>query len=101
MHAVAERVLGLGPDATTPHAMPARPAPTGATWRRRSLRLVPEVDGESVAQITARLDAIERALDRLADGTYRACELCGAPIEPALLEADATRVGCADHPALG
>lgn len=56
---------------------------------------------ESVAQITARLDAIERALDRLADGTYRSCELCGAPIEPGLLEADPTRVGCADHPALG
>ncbi|HEV2427607.1 MAG TPA: hypothetical protein VGS61_05255 [Acidimicrobiales bacterium] len=55
---------------------------------------------ESVAEITARLDAIERALDRLAAGTYRTCELCGAPIDAALIEADPTRVGCADHPAL-
>ncbi len=61
---------------------------------------MPEVDNESVARITERLDAIERALDRLADGSYRTCELCGATIDPALLEADATRVGCADHPAL-
>ena len=50
--------------------------------------------------IAQRLDAIERALDRLAAGDYRTCELCGAPIDPPLLEADPTRVGCAEHPTL-
>jgi RNA polymerase-binding transcription factor DksA len=38
-------------------------------------------------QVEAQLRDVERALDRLDDGTYGVCEICGRPIEPARLEA--------------
>jgi hypothetical protein len=65
----------------------------------------PTLDGDLgvLEQIEAELADVERALERLDDGTYSVCELCGRPIGEARLETlPATRV-CADHgaPAAG
>jgi hypothetical protein len=46
------------------------------------------------------LDDVDRALERLTEGTYGSCETCGAPIYGADLEADPTRRVCEQHLAL-
>jgi RNA polymerase-binding transcription factor DksA len=46
------------------------------------------------------LDDVDRALERLTEGTYGSCEACGAPIFGADLEADPTRRVCEQHLAL-
>lgn len=43
------------------------------------------------------LDGVDRALDRLSEGTYGQCETCGAPVLPADLEHDPTRRMCEQH----
>jgi len=45
----------------------------------------------------AVLDGVDRALERLSDGTYGSCEACGAPIMGTDLEADPTRRMCEQH----
>jgi len=45
----------------------------------------------------AVLDGVDRALERLSEGTYGTCEACGAPIMGADLEADPTRRMCEQH----
>jgi len=45
----------------------------------------------------AVLDGVDRALERLSDGTYGSCEACGAPIMGTDLEADPTRRICEQH----
>ena len=52
---------------------------------------------ETVGRIEAELAAVEHALERLRLGTYRQCEACGAPLDPAELEADPLRRHCAAH----
>lgn len=47
------------------------------------------------------LDAVDRALVQLDDGTYGACAVCGEPIEEGRLEADPTVTRCARHDAPG
>jgi DnaK suppressor protein len=54
-----------------------------------------------LARSAAVLDGVDRALQRLSDGTYGSCEACGAPILGAELEADPTRHMCEQHLALG
>ena len=49
----------------------------------------------------AVLDGVDRALQRLSDGTYGACETCAAPILGADLEADPTRRLCEQHLSFG
>ena len=49
----------------------------------------------------AVLDGVDRALERLSEGTYGSCEACGAPIVGADLEADPIRRMCEQHLALG
>ncbi len=49
----------------------------------------------------AVLDGVDRALQRLSDGTYGSCEACGAPVLEADLEADPTRRMCEQHLSLG
>ena len=49
----------------------------------------------------AVLDGVDRALERLSDGTYGSCEACGDPIMGTDLEADPTRRMCEQHLALG
>jgi RNA polymerase-binding transcription factor DksA len=43
------------------------------------------------------LDDVERALERLSEGSYDSCETCGAPILGADLSADPTRRVCEQH----
>jgi RNA polymerase-binding transcription factor DksA len=42
------------------------------------------------------LEEVERALDKLGDGSYGACEDCGRPIDPARLEAKPAARYCID-----
>jgi RNA polymerase-binding transcription factor DksA len=53
-----------------------------------------------LAQSAAVLDGVDRALQRLSDGTYGTCENCGAPILGADLEVDPSRRRCEQHLAL-
>jgi len=59
-----------------------------------------ERDESDLARSQRVLDDVDRALDRLAEGTYGSCETCGAPILGADLEADPTRRVCEQHLAL-
>jgi hypothetical protein len=43
------------------------------------------------------LDGVDRALERLSDGTYGQCETCGAPVLDPALERDPTRRMCEQH----
>jgi DnaK suppressor protein len=49
------------------------------------------------SQLRSELDEVERALAKLDDGTYGACETCGQPIAPARLEAMPQARFCIDH----
>jgi hypothetical protein len=48
--------------------------------------------------IEAGLDELERALERLDDGSYWKCEECGEPLDRALLEEDPTTRRCCSYP---
>jgi RNA polymerase-binding transcription factor len=58
---------------------------------------------ERIAQVDAakKLDAklrdVGRALDKLDEGTYGICDVCGAPIGPERLEAIPWAVRCIEH----
>ncbi len=54
-----------------------------------------------LARSAAVLDGVEHALNRLSDDTYASCQVCGASIRDADLEADPTRRMCEQHLALG
>jgi len=43
------------------------------------------------------LDGVDRALERLSDGTYGQCETCGAPVLEGDLERDPTQRMCGQH----
>ena len=53
-----------------------------------------------LAQSERVLDDVDRALERLSEGSYDSCEICGAPILGADLAADPTRRVCEQHLAL-
>lgn len=46
-----------------------------------------ERDFSLAANIKDILDKVEHAIDRIHDGSYGTCEVCGKPIEPARLKA--------------
>ncbi|HVX18097.1 MAG TPA: TraR/DksA C4-type zinc finger protein [Acidimicrobiales bacterium] len=48
-------------------------------------------------QLREQLDAVDKALARLADGSYGRCEVCGEPIAPARLEAMPAATTCINH----
>lgn len=50
-------------------------------------------------EITGRLDDVEHALAKLADGTYGKCEICGNAIPEERLEALPASRYCVDHQA--
>lgn len=54
-----------------------------------------------LSRSAAVLDGVDRALERLSDGTYGQCEVCGSPLLLADLELDPTRRMCEQHLALG
>ncbi len=62
---------------------------------------VADVDNESVGAIEAQLNAVDHALERLRQGTYRNCQVCGAPIDEAELVNRPTLANCPAHPELG
>jgi len=62
---------------------------------------VADVDNESVAAIEEQLNAVDHALERLRQGTYRSCQVCGAPIDGADLVNRPTLSNCPAHPELG
>lgn len=52
-----------------------------------------------MARVESELTDVEAALERLENGTYGTCEVCGRPIEDSRLEAwPATRFCAADSP---
>ncbi len=51
-----------------------------------------------LARSESVLDAVDRALERLTDGSYGICEVCGATIAEADLAQDPTRRLCEQHP---
>lgn len=50
-----------------------------------------------LARSSSVLDGVDRALERLSDGSYGQCETCGAPILEADLERDPARRLCEQH----
>ncbi len=48
-------------------------------------------------QLRETLDEVARALDRLENGTYGTCEVCGVAIAPARLEAMPATRFCINH----
>jgi DnaK suppressor protein len=50
-----------------------------------------------IDEVTATLDDVDRALERLSEGTYRTCEVCEAPLSDGRLAAAPTQRRCADH----
>jgi RNA polymerase-binding transcription factor DksA len=55
---------------------------------------------ESVSAIETTLNDVDRALERLRLGTYRACQVCGTPIDDADLDANPLLANCQAHPEL-
>jgi RNA polymerase-binding transcription factor DksA len=56
-----------------------------------------EMDMSMIEQIESQLSDVERAMEKLDDGTYGTCEACGKQIESERLEAmPATRLCIAD-----
>ena len=58
-----------------------------------------EKDESILEQVEGELVDIERALGRIADGTYGTCEACGKPIGDARLEAIPTARFCVEDQA--
>ncbi len=54
-----------------------------------------------LARSSALLDGVDRALERLSQGTYGSCETCGAPILDEDLARDPLRRFCEQHLVLG
>ena len=52
---------------------------------------------DAAKHLAAKLRDIERALDKLDEGTYGRCDVCGAPIGADRLEAIPSAVRCIDH----
>ena len=50
-------------------------------------------------RLEAELDDVETALERLDDGTYGRCEVCGGPIDDQRLADQPAARTCADHSA--
>jgi len=59
-----------------------------------------EFSNESVVAIETTLNEVDRALERLRVGTYRACQVCATPISDADLIANPLLANCPAHPEL-
>ncbi|GAA1721351.1 TraR/DksA C4-type zinc finger protein [Isoptericola hypogeus] len=66
--------------------------PEGATlaWERQQAAAL-------AAEAGRERDELLAALDRVADGTYGVCEVCGRPIPEARLEARPAATRCVEH----
>lgn len=54
---------------------------------------------DAAKKLDAKLHDVGRALDKLDEGTYGTCDVCGAPIGRERLEAIPWAVRCIDHAA--
>ncbi len=55
-------------------------------------------DGSSVgAELSLRLERVREALERLNDGSYGVCRVCGSGIETERIEADPAAPTCKTH----
>jgi RNA polymerase-binding transcription factor DksA len=61
---------------------------------------MPEFANESVSAIESSLNDVDRALERLRNGTYRMCQVCQSPIEETVLVANPLLANCPAHPEL-
>jgi RNA polymerase-binding transcription factor DksA len=61
---------------------------------------MPDSTNESVIAIETTLNDVDRALERLRQGTYRECQVCATPIDEADLEANPLLANCRAHPEL-
>jgi RNA polymerase-binding transcription factor DksA len=61
---------------------------------------VSEFANESVSAIESTLNDVDRALERLRNGTYRTCQVCGATIDEGELIASPLLANCPAHPEL-
>jgi len=55
------------------------------------------VSSEELDAAEADVEAVERALGRLDDGTYGTCEVCGGPIGADRAAAEPAARTCAEH----
>jgi RNA polymerase-binding transcription factor DksA len=61
---------------------------------------MPEFANESVSAIESSLNDVDRALERLRNGTYRTCQVCEASIDESALVANPLLANCPAHPEL-
>ncbi len=80
--------LGFGPNGTLKYDTGFADSSQVTAERGEAERLA--------ADLQESLDDVERALRRMADGTYGTCERCGRPIGEARLEAMPTARRCLD-----
>jgi len=57
------------------------------------------VSGDELDAAEADVEAVERALGRLDDGSYGTCEVCAGPIDAERLAAEPATRTCAEHAA--
>ncbi len=57
----------------------------------------PEPDSSALDALEAELSDIERALDRLGDGSYGTCEVCGERLRPEVLAERPAARHCSAH----
>lgn len=60
-----------------------------------------EVDATVLVRLERAVADVERALERLDDGTYGTCEACAAPLAPDVLAGDPAARYCEAHLPLG
>jgi RNA polymerase-binding transcription factor DksA len=81
--------------------MASKAGPSGAAAAEETPSASSDAALDEVRALLARagdeLHAIEQAIERLEDGTYLTCELCGSPIAPERLAAMPTERSCGAH----
>ena len=60
-----------------------------------------EVDAAVLERLERAVADVERALERLDEGTYGTCEACAAPLAPEMLAVDPAARYCEGHLPLG
>jgi DnaK suppressor protein len=87
------RQLGISPetDRTTPRAGADHPLDEGDQAQASERDDLNFMTRERLAE---RINRLTGALERMGEGTYGICEICGRPIEPSRLEALPEAVTC-------
>jgi RNA polymerase-binding transcription factor DksA len=80
--------------------MPDSPSLQASRDSGATLLLVEERYESELTRSSAVLDGVDRALERLSEGSYGQCEACDAQLLDADLEQDPTRTMCEQHVSL-